>query len=60
MPYRLICFSSEEGYDIDYAREKLVENTGEAMRIADGKRTNREGTIPLLGQITLEFPQKSS
>jgi hypothetical protein len=60
VPYRLLCLTAEEGYDIDYAKEKLVENTGEAMRIADGKRTNREGTIPLLGQITLEFPQKSS
>ncbi len=60
VPMRLICLTSDEGYDIDYAKEKLVSNIGDAFRIADGKRTNRKGTVPLLGQINLEFPQKSS
>jgi len=60
VPMRLICLTSDEGYDIDYAKEKLVKNIGDAFRIADGKHTNREGTVPLLGQITLEFPQTTS
>ncbi len=60
VPMRLICLTSDEGYDIDYAKEKLIKNVGDAFRIADGKHTNREGTVPLLGKVTLEFPQTSS
>jgi hypothetical protein len=59
VPMRLICLTSDEGYDIDYAKEKLVRNNGDAMRIADGKQTNREGSVNFLGQITLEFPRHS-
>ena len=59
VPMRLICLTSDEGYDIDYEKEKLVRNNGDAIRIADGKQTNREGSVDFLGQITLEFPQHS-
>jgi hypothetical protein len=57
VPMRLICLTSDEGYDIDYAKEKLVKNVGDAFRIADGKQTNRKGTVPLIGKVTLEFPE---
>jgi hypothetical protein len=56
VPMRLICLTNDEGYDIDYEKEKLIENIGDAIRIADGKQTNKEGTVNPLGKITLEFP----
>ena len=55
-PQKLFCLTSQEGYQIDMAEEKLVPNTGEAVYVPATKSINKDGELTPLGRITLEFP----